>query len=154
MPQLVKGGKHTFGWSLVGGDGTIPIPPDAFSEYRFDEVDHGILMSGSKKSGGFGLTSPGLLKQSPLAGMIDEHPELADGSSCQGQPIVVNNRVFCRVSIREARITVPLDTLQMYGICAGDSLLTVRGSNLALGFIVRGPIIEEARKHPEIETYK
>jgi hypothetical protein len=42
----------------------------------------------------------------------------------------------------------------LYGVERGASLLSVRGSALALGFIIRGPIIEEARKHPEIEVYE
>jgi hypothetical protein len=33
MPQLVKGGKHTFGWSRVGKTGRIIIPPEALTEY-------------------------------------------------------------------------------------------------------------------------
>jgi hypothetical protein len=36
---------------------------------------------------------------------------------------------------------------------AGDRLLVVRGSGLALGFLERGPIYEEARRHPDIETF-
>jgi hypothetical protein len=32
-------------------------------------------------------------------------------------------------------------------------LLTVRGSNVGLTFIVKGPIIKEAKKHPELETF-
>ena len=29
MPQLVKGGKHVFGWSLVTAGGEVLIPPEA-----------------------------------------------------------------------------------------------------------------------------
>jgi hypothetical protein len=36
----------------------------------------------------------------------------------------------------------------------GEQLLVVRGSNLALGFLLRGPIVDEARLHPELEVYK
>ena len=33
MPQLVKGGKHVFGWSLIGPDGAVMLPPEAVDEY-------------------------------------------------------------------------------------------------------------------------
>ena len=34
MPQLVKGGKYIFGWSKVGKEGKIKIPPEAYEEYN------------------------------------------------------------------------------------------------------------------------
>jgi hypothetical protein len=43
--------------------------------------------------------------------------------------------------------------LKLYGIEPGDDLLVIRGSGLALGFAVRGPIVEEARNHPELERF-
>ena len=77
MPQLVKGGKNTFGWSKVGNDGKITIPPDAFEEYKFIEGDKAFLFSGSKTSGGFGLTTSKLLGGSPIFTMIATRPELS-----------------------------------------------------------------------------
>jgi hypothetical protein len=35
----------------------------------------------------------------------------------------------------------------------GERLLIVRGSGWALGFLQRGPIYEEALRHPEIEVF-
>lgn len=39
MPQLVKGGKHVFGWSRVGDTGRIIIPPEAMEEYHLKDSD-------------------------------------------------------------------------------------------------------------------
>ena len=39
------------------------------------------------------------------------------------------------------------------GFQPGERVLVVRGSGLALGFIQRGPIYEEALRHPEIEMF-
>ncbi|RQW04547.1 hypothetical protein EH223_07165 [candidate division KSB1 bacterium] len=64
MPQLVKGGKNTFGWSKVNEHGKIAIPPDAFDEYKFSAAKNAYLFSGSKTSGGFGLTTLNMLKAS------------------------------------------------------------------------------------------
>jgi hypothetical protein len=153
MPQLVKGGKNTFGWSQVGKEGRISIPPDAFAEYQFIEGENAIVMSGSKKSGGFGLTNVKLLKQSPLSSILHAHPELAECKITAGSPIHFNSKIYCWIPIRNKSIIIPLNTLLMYGIKREDFLLTVRGSNLALGFIVKGPIIEEAKKHPELKIF-
>jgi hypothetical protein len=49
---------------------------------------------------------------------------------------------------------VPLETLKIYGINLGDLLLSIRGSNVAIGFSVRGPIILEAKKHSDIELFE
>ena len=154
MPQLLKGGKNAFAWSEVSEGGRIVIPPDAFTEYHFIDGENVILMSGSKKSGGFGLTTLELLEKSPISGILSAYPELAEYKITEGEAIDFNSKIYCWVPICNKSIIVPFDTLQMYGIRKGDFLLTVRGSNLALGFIVRGPIIEEAKRHPELEVFK
>jgi hypothetical protein len=153
MPQLVKGGKHTFGWSKVGSDGRIAIPPDAFAEYKFIEGEKAFLLSGSKTSGGFGLTTSRLLGKSPIFEMILTQPELSGFKIPEGQAVQIRSRIFCWVVIQDQCIFVPAETLQHYGIEKGDRLLVVRGSGLALGFIVKGLIIEEAKKHPELPVY-
>jgi len=35
MPQLVKGGKWVFGWTVVSSAGEVRIPPEAYAEYGF-----------------------------------------------------------------------------------------------------------------------
>ncbi len=153
MPQLVKGGKHTFGWSKVGSDGRIVIPPDAFVEYKFIEGDHAFLFSGSKTSGGFGLATSRLLGSSPIYEMLSSQPELSGFKISEGQSVQIRSRIFCWITIQNQCIFVPENTLKHYSIKMGDRLLTVRGSGFALGFIVKGPIIEEAKKHPELLEY-
>ena len=154
MPQLVKGGKNTFGWSKVSETGKIIIPPDAFDEYNFSIEKYAYLLSGSKKSGGFGLTTLNSLKTSLFSNILLDHPELLNPESIFGESIKYRSRFFCIVPIENMSITVPLDVLKLYGIKKNSMLLTVRGSNLALGFIVKGPIIEEAKRHPELEVYE
>ena len=39
MPQLVKGGKYVFGWSVIGEDGGVVIPGEAVLEYGFEPGD-------------------------------------------------------------------------------------------------------------------
>jgi bifunctional DNA-binding transcriptional regulator/antitoxin component of YhaV-PrlF toxin-antitoxin module len=155
MPQLVKGGKHAYAWSKVNDQGKITIPHEALTEYNLLTWDKAILMPGSKRSGGFGLTSVELLKKSALHSILDESPQLAKFQINEGEPIEIKGKILCWVKMnKDGSITVPVSTLKKYGITPGDRLLSVRGSCLALGFIVKGPIIDEAKKHSNIESYE
>jgi hypothetical protein len=49
-------------------------------------------------------------------------------------------------------LRLPAETLGNFGIFPGHRLLAVRGSGLALSLIAQGPIVEEARKHHELEV--
>jgi hypothetical protein len=147
MPQLVKGGKNTFGWSIVREQGDIAIPPDAYAEYGFVEGETALVMSGSRKSGGLVLSRFETFMKSSIAGVLKEQGELPEEET-----VKIGPRFYCRVQIRDMRFSLPLSTLEKYGITKGAALLTVRGSNVGLTFIVKGPIIEEAKKHPELET--
>lgn len=153
MPQLVKGGKYVFGWSTVNDDGQIAIPPEAFSEYRFTSYQTGILIPGSKTSGGFGLTTLESLRNSPLSGILERCPELATFQVAEGDAVTCQGKVYCWVTLQGNSFRIPRETLEHYGIRPGNALLVVRGSGIALGFIVRGPIVEEAKKHPEVERF-
>jgi len=49
--------------------------------------------------------------------------------------------------------SVPVETLEKYEVHTGDWLLSVRGSRLALAFIVKGPIIAEAKLHSSLPLF-
>ena len=74
MPQLVKGGKYVFGWSVVSKDYRIVIPEEAMLEYRMEPREMVILLSGSKTSGGFSVARKSVLKESNLSGMPSRLP--------------------------------------------------------------------------------
>ena len=154
MPQLVKGGKHTFGWSRVGDTGWIIIPPGALEEYRLKESEKLILAPGSQTSGGFGLGSQESVKRSPLGVAVDVHPSLGEFGVPEGEVIEYEGKPYCWVELRNGGVAVPPETLEKYGIRIGDKLLVIRGSGLAIGFAVRGPIVEEAKKHRGLEIFE
>jgi len=130
MPQLVKGGKWVFGWVIVGLQGELAIPPEAWEEYGFQAGEEAAFLPGSRSSGGFGLSTPRLL--APAAGRL--------------QP-----RILARGHIGESRqIMVP----PAVGMRPVSRLLAVRGSGRALGFVARGPIYDEAMQHPELEILR
>lgn len=155
MPQLARGGKYIYGWSQVSDRGRIVIPPEAMNEYGLKEHDKVILMSGSRRSGGFAVTTPRLLGGSPLSAALQRFPRLRTFQMPQGRVVRVESRSFCWTSIEEdSSITLPYETLREYEILPGDRLLTVRGSGLGLGFALRGPLVDEALTHTEIEVFE
>jgi len=154
MPQLAKGGKHVYGWSRVSNLGKIVIPYEALMEYGLLECSEVLLVSGSKRSGGFGVTSAKLLENSIFSSVIAEKPQLTKLQTVEGVVVEIRGRNYCWVKLcKDGSIVVPEETLKKYGVNLGDSLLSVRGSNVAIGFLVKGPIIEEAKKHSNISAY-
>jgi hypothetical protein len=150
MPQLVRGGKHAFGWSRVREEGAITIPPEALKEYRLREGEEMVLLPGSRTAGGFGLARPDALERSVLgaatAGGRAAGRRKAPLGRVEGQP-------YPRVRLAGGTVTIAPQELERYGVDIGDRLLVVRGSGLAVGFAVRGPIVEEAGRHPELEVF-
>jgi len=129
MPQLVKGGKWAFGWVTVGPGREVRIPPEAYAEYGFQPAEPVVFLPGSRRSGGCGLARRERLAGSriPLA-----QRALGEGLISKG-----------------GLVAFPPES----GVQPGDRLLAVRGSGMALGFVQRGPIYEEALRHPELETF-
>ncbi|KPL78699.1 hypothetical protein ADN00_05480 [Ornatilinea apprima] len=129
MPQLEKGGKWVFGWSIVGVGGEIAIPPAAFSEYGFRVGSEVLFLRGSRRSGGLIIGLPERLAQSKIS---------------------LQSRVIEQGCIEAGgRIKIP----EIAGVNPGSRLLVVRGSRLALSFLAYGPIVEIAQNHPEIEIF-
>lgn len=128
MPQIAKGGKWVFGWVVLDPTGKVHIPPEAYTEYGFQSGDPVAFLAGSRRSGGFGVA-----RQERLAAAK-----------------ILEQRVVAKGIIAEGGcVTFPTQC----GLQPGERLLVVRGSGLALGFLQRGPIYEEAARHPEVEVF-
>ena len=148
--QLVKGAKHTFGWSAVVDPGTIAIPAEAVAEYGLSEGDRLLVVPGSRTSGGFGLSLPKSVGRSVLGAVLEEHPELGKCRIPECEVVEHGGRPFCWVQLRRGAVRLDAQALARYGIRIGDKVLVIRGSGLALGFAVRGPIVQEAGNHGEL----
>lgn len=144
MPQLAKGGKFVYGWSRVGKRGEIAVLPAAAAEYRLRPGETVVLVPGSRTSGGFGLARTEALRRSRLAAVLQDEA---------GAPAAPGKTRSCfRTVLDEKGLSVPAAVLARFGVRPGSRLLLVRGSGLALGFIVRGPLVEEAARHPRLES--
>lgn len=155
MPQLTKGGKFVFGWSIVGKDGCIQIPEEVILEYELFKEDEVILISGSKSSGGLVVSRLGLINQSIMKGLLSDYPEFENYSLPEGKPVKWKGRHYCWVNIsKKGVIKLPPKTAICYNIKENDKLLSIRGSNIAFVLAVKGPIIEKANDYTgKIEEY-
>jgi bifunctional DNA-binding transcriptional regulator/antitoxin component of YhaV-PrlF toxin-antitoxin module len=155
MPELTRGGKYVYGWSKVSEGGKIAIPLEAMNEYGLKEFDKVVVMSGSRRSGGFAVTTPALLAGSPLAAALNRFPRLRTFQMPEAMVLRAEGRPYCWTSIGEGGyLSLPEQTLREYEIIPGDRLLVVRGSSLALGFALKGPLVDEALIHSEIEVFE
>jgi bifunctional DNA-binding transcriptional regulator/antitoxin component of YhaV-PrlF toxin-antitoxin module len=144
MPRLVKGGKYVYGWSKVKKNGEIVIPDEALQEYELQGHTKVILLPGSKKSGGFGVTTVDKLKNSALSHALDTFQM---ESRTKGEIVHINGNPWCWVELRGNRMVIPAEVLKVYQVIPGEKVLAVKGSGLALGFAAKGPIVKEARTH-------
>lgn len=133
MSQLVQGGKWVFGWVVTGEGRDLPIPPEAWEEYAFREGEEALFIRGSRRSGGFGVSTPALVAS-------------ATGRR-GGRPLTV---LGYGQFVREKRVLI----LAGVDVTPGRRLLAVRGSGYALGFVAQGPIHEEGLRHPELAVYE
>ena len=133
MPRLVKGGKWVYGWVVISAERKMPIPPEAWPEYGFRAGDQVLFLRGSRRSGGFGITTP---------------ERIADAcGQLESDALIRGTRVLGQARLdRDGSVTLP----PAIEAGPGDRLLAVRGSRLALGFVAQGPIYEEAARHPEL----
>jgi bifunctional DNA-binding transcriptional regulator/antitoxin component of YhaV-PrlF toxin-antitoxin module len=154
MPQLAKGGKYAYGWSRVGNNGGIVIPPEALSHYRLQDSERLILLPGSKASGGFTLGSLKRLEGSTLGGLLAGTSDALDQKAPNGHVTGRDGRALPSVQLRDGAVKIPAGSLEKYGIHAGDELLVVRGSALAISFVLTGRIVDEARWHPQLQVFQ
>jgi len=150
MPYIEKKEKveYAYGWSKVGENGRVVIPPEALEEYKLENHEKVIMMPRHKLSGGFELVIVRILKD--LIGTSDRLPGLP---ASEGKVREIDGRPLCWVRIREGGITVPVETLAKYSVHPGDLLLPVRENFTILVFLLKGPIVKEAKKH-ELQVYE
>ena len=154
MPQLVKGGKYTFGWSKVSDSGRMYIPEEARLEYGFKPFDKIIIINGSTTSKGFAITKASMIQNSPIYQNLTKYKELVDFKELTIGYIRDKKRIYTWSEVdRQGYFKIKSDILIQYHVEINNKLLVIRGSGFALGFIKTGPIVIEARKHPELVAY-
>ena len=103
MPQLAKGGKYVFGWSIIGEDSGILLPEEARHEYQLEPGERVILMPGSNTSGGFSIAKKSRIERSKLSDILTQNPDLAE-FQIEESKIINGKREFrCICLIRSSK---------------------------------------------------
>ncbi|MCI1666394.1 MAG: hypothetical protein LKI25_08585 [Atopobiaceae bacterium] len=148
MPQLNKGGKYVFGISLIGDDGSLVIPPEAADEYHIELDDTVIIFSGSRSTGGFCVTRPGLLRPSALGHILDELPGVEGRTVPAGELVRYKGRRYAWLPVGgQATLAIPARTMADLEIAPGTRLLCIRSSDIAFTMGAKGPLWERARSY-------
>ena len=156
MPQLNKGGKYVFGWSVIGADGTIHFPTMALSEYNLTSEPEIIIFTGGKITGGFCVTNQRMLLSSKLKHILNDLPGLTgEHSSSAGQFIPYKGRSYAWLPISKGgTVQLPIQTLKFLNLKAGDRLMSIRSSDIAFTMGAKGPLIEKGLNYPgQIEVF-
>lgn len=145
MPQLNKGGKFVFGFSVIHPDLTIHIPSQALSEYDATRDRKVIIFTGSKITGGFCVTTYSLLSNSKLKHILEECPRLRDCHLSEGEFIQYKGRKYAWLSIdKSGVIKMSQSTLSVLNLRSGMELLSIRSSDIAFTMGAKGPLLEKA----------
>lgn len=148
MPQLNKGGKFVFGKSLVRGDGSLRLPPQAVEEHDICSEGRVYLFTGAKATGGVCVTRRGMLLPSKLGHILKDVPELRDFSLNEGEFVQYKGRGYCWLAVSPEgwlRFTRPI--LDRLGVAAGDELMCIRSSDIAFTLGHHGPLFERAKNY-------
>jgi hypothetical protein len=81
-------------------------------------------------------------------------PQLDASHLPEGQVVEREGKPYCWAALHGGAIEVPPETLGQYGVAPGARLLVIRRSGLALGFAARGQIVEDAKRHPELQELR
>jgi hypothetical protein len=132
VPRLVKGAKWAYGLVVVGLERELVIPADAWREFQFRAGGEALFVPGSRRSGGFAISTPALMAQVSA--------RLEGGAL----PVLARGR------FQDGRIVLP----PAVDAAPGDTLLAVRGSRYGLGWVARGPVYQEAlRQRDRLPCY-
>ena len=155
MPQLNKGGKFIFGFSVIHPDLTIHIPQQVLLEYDAAQDGKVIIFTGSKITGGFCVTTYTLLLNSKLRHILEECPALRDCQLSEGEFIQYKGRKYAWLSMdKSGVIKMPRSTLSNLNLQSGMELLSIRSSDIAFTMGAKGPLLEKAHNFQgDIERY-
>lgn len=148
MPQMNKGGKFIFGISILRSDLSVHIPHQAIEEYAIASEGKVILISGSKKTGGFIVTRKGLLYASKIGNILRDTPALCDYTLNEGEFVKYKGRKYCWCNISEEGVlNFTVQMMHDLDIHTGAKFLAIRSSDIAFCMGIKGPLLEKAEEY-------
>ena len=119
MPQMNKGGKYIFGWSVIRENGEITFPVTAVEEYKLQGENFVYIVSGSKQTGGFCVMPEPLLSRSKLQHILKENQTLADRNLQEGELISYKGRKYGWLTLKNGVVRLSDSLMQTLDIKAG-----------------------------------
>ena len=147
MPQMNKGGKYIFGWSVIRENGEITFPIMAVEEYKLQGENFVYIVSGSKQTGGFCVMPEPLLSRSKLQHILKENQPLSDRNLQEGELIAYKGRKYGWLTLKNGGVRLSESLMQALDIKTGDKLLAIRSSDIAFTLGVRGTLIQKAHEY-------
>ncbi len=145
MPQLNKGGKFVFGFSLIHNDLTVQFPTQTPEKYKMMNDDKVIIFTGSKITGGFCVTTYPLLSKSKLSHILYDCPQLEKQSVLPGTLIAYKGRKYAWLPLQNnGSIRLTPQLLKQLDLDTGNELLCIRSSNIAFTMGAKGPLLDKA----------
>lgn len=146
MPQISKRGKFIFGWSIISDSQQIIIPKQAYDEYLLKNCDKVILISGSKRTGGFCVSNRMMIEKSGINGLFEAFPLLYEYKTKEGEFVKYKGRLYCWLKQKDGILSLSNETLSVLNLKTSDKLLSIRGSDIAFVMGAKGLLIDRAIK--------
>ncbi|MBK5721803.1 hypothetical protein JGH11_13060 [Dysgonomonas sp. Marseille-P4677] len=155
MPQIAKGGKFIFGWSVIKNNYMIQLPFLAVEEYNITSEKKVYIISGSEHTSGFCVSRKGILGCSKMKDILTDNPLLNDYKTKEGEFLKYKGRLYCWLPVSDDGILqFTEDIIKILSLKIGDKLLSIRGSDVAFVMGVKGRLVEYATKSNDaIEVY-
>jgi hypothetical protein len=94
MPQLNKGEKYVFGWSVIKENRCVYFQKEVIDESHLSECSKLIMISGSKITGGFCISTYQTLLDSKLNNILKSNPKLMKKEIADGEMISYKGRRY------------------------------------------------------------
>ena len=130
MPSLMPGmpgTKEAYGICVVGPDGLVRIPPRAFVRYEWHEDDLAVAVTTHRGEPGFALLNKARAEASVFRKYIDQldRPDAVRG---------FNGKAYALLRVGPGTVRLAPALLEAFHLHAGDRLLAVKSTTIALSF--------------------
>ncbi len=147
MPQLNKGGKFVYGFSVINDDLYVNFPPEALKNYKIENEDKIIIFQSSKITGGFCVTTKNLLENSKLNGILENLPKLKNFEIKSKELIKYKNKIYTWLNIYDGKIKLTEEFLKAFELKKGMKLLAIKSSDIAFAMGAKGILLERANEY-------
>jgi len=130
MPSLMPGmpgTKEAYGICVVGPDGLVRIPPKAFAHYGFRAAELAVAVTTHRGEPGFALLNKARAEASVFRKYIEQldRPDAVHG---------FNDKAYALLLVGRETIRLAPALLEAFHLHAGDRLLAVKSTTIALSF--------------------